>query len=499
MVRTVAIIGAGMAGLSTARALSEVGFEPTIYEKESEVGGVWAASRRYPGLTTQNVRSTYCFSDYPYPKDYPEWPTGEQVQRYLEGYVDFAGLRDRIRLTTEVTLARQDALTGRWTVTANDSTEDEFDFLVICNGIYSDPFIPEIPGSGPFLAAGGRICHTVDFHDREEARGLHVVVVGYGKSSCDVANSMVDTAASTRVVARHLVWKVPRRIKNVLNFKWLLLTRLGENLFPYIELRGVARFLHGRGRPLRNGMLAGLQSVITGQQNLDHLGLRPDEQLETIVNGTVSLETPGFFEKVAAGRLSVSRDATIEALEPGSAVLSTGERVPADLIVCGTGFHQRVPFLDTKVQRAVTDADGNFRLYRQILPTAVTNLAFNGYNSSFLSQLNAEIGAVWLAAYMLGSLELPPLKERESRIAQRQEWILRRTSGGNACKGTNLVPFSTHNIDELLGDLGYGISVLTRFKEWLFPVDPRHYRHALERLKLSASGRHMPETASKTV
>ena len=49
-----------------------MGHVVTLFEKDTEVGGVWAASRRYPGLTTQNVRSTYAFSDFPYPDDYPE-------------------------------------------------------------------------------------------------------------------------------------------------------------------------------------------------------------------------------------------------------------------------------------------------------------------------------------------------------------------------------------------------------------------------------------------
>lgn len=59
MVRTVGVIGAGFAGLVTAKVLKDFGFEPHVFECDFEVGGVWAASRRYPGLTTQNVRSTY--------------------------------------------------------------------------------------------------------------------------------------------------------------------------------------------------------------------------------------------------------------------------------------------------------------------------------------------------------------------------------------------------------------------------------------------------------
>lgn len=491
MVRTIAIVGAGFAGLSTAKVLRELGFEVTVFDKDSEVGGVWSTSRRYPGLQTQNVRSTYALSDFPYPSDYPEWPSGEQVQRYLASYVDHFDLADRIQLNSTVRSARQDPVTKCWTLDIDPIGIREFDFLVVCNGIYCDPFVPTFEGVEEFTAAGGRVCHTVDFHEIEEARDRNLVVVGYGKSSCDVAAACVDAAASTRVVARHIIWKIPPKLKDKLNFKWLLMTRMGENLFPYYHRRGMEKFLHGPGKPVRNSMMNSVESVIRKQYRLADLNLLPNGPLETIVNGTVSLATPGFFSAVADGRIVVDREVTIAKLEPGTAVLSDGRRIPADVVVCGTGFHQRVPFLPEDVQRQVTDADGNFRLYRQILPVGVSNLAFNGYNSSFFSQLNAEIGAAWLGAYLLGYLTLPSEEEQNTLISQRLAWTLERTGGGNSSKGTSLVPFSMHNVDELLRDIGESRSAATRAKEWLMPIDPRDYASVVTALR----ARHERDTA----
>ena len=105
----VAIVGAGFGGLSSAKVLQEFGHDVHVFEKDSEVGGVWAASRRYPGLGTQNVRSTYCLSDYPYPKGTPEWPSGEQVQSYMTGYAKKFGIDKKIRLNTSVDNAKQNA------------------------------------------------------------------------------------------------------------------------------------------------------------------------------------------------------------------------------------------------------------------------------------------------------------------------------------------------------------------------------------------------------
>jgi len=101
-------------------------------------------------------------------------------------------------------------------------------------------------------------------------------------------------------------------------------------------------------------------------------------------------------------------------------------------------------------------------------------LAFNGYNSSFFSQLNAEVGAWWIAAYLSGMLELPSDSDQTKFTDKRLEWMEERTEGKHA-RGTNIIPFSVHNVDELLSDLDMHISSFKRFQEWLLPIDPRNY------------------------
>jgi len=485
-VKTIAIVGAGFAGLSSAKVLKALGFEVQIFEKEPDVGGVWAASRRYPGLTTQNVRSTYSLSDHPMPAHYPEWPSGEQVQAYMQSYVDRFGLGPHIRLGTEVVTATLDEAAGVWTLTVADvktgvRTAHRFDYLIVGNGIFSEPSVPEYPGQEAFAAAGGRVCHTSQFTDLESARGKHVLVVGYGKSSCDVANATVGVAKSTTVVARHLIWKIPKKFGNVLNYKFLLLTRMGEALFKYIDLKGFERFLHGPGLAVRNSMLGSVESVVARQCKLRQLGLHPGTPLETIARSTVSLVSDDFYDRVDRGELKVKKHTSITRLGARSATLSNGETLSADLVVCGTGWHQRVPFFDAALMARITDAEGNFRLYRSILPTQVPRLAFNGYNSSFFSQLNCEIGAVWIGSLLKGGLKLPPLAEREAMIDRRLAWMEERTDGKHS-KGTNIIPFSVHNIDELLADLNLQLGLFTRIKQWLMPIDPGDYRVVTTRL-----------------
>jgi cation diffusion facilitator CzcD-associated flavoprotein CzcO len=472
----VGIIGAGVAGLTTAKVLKQAGHEVIVYDKAPDVGGVWSRTRRYPGLTTQSPKAQYSLSDFPMPRDYPEWPTGPQVQAYLAGYASHFGLDPALRLSAEVTAAVP-VPDGGWAVTASGGTE-HVEALVVANGIFCEPAVPRYPGEAEFTAAGGRVLAGTELHDEEQARGKRVLVVGYGKSACDVTVPLSKVAASADVIARHLLWKVPRRIGGFLNFKMLLLTRMGEALFKYLRPRGVEKFLHGPGNGMRGNMINSIGSASVRQFGLKRLSLVPPGQMEDIVRGAIGLATEGFFEGVAAGRIAVHANRTITRLLADDGVptaeLDDGTRLPADLIVCATGFTQSVPFLPADVTGRVLDERGNFMLYRQIRPVDVPGLYFNGYNSSFFSPLNAEMAAVWIAADLAGAVALPQPAQMRERVVEQLAFMDVATDTHHS-HGGKIIPFSMHNVDEVLGDLGVNISAVVRAWHWLMPVDPAAY------------------------
>ncbi len=492
----IVIIGAGFAGLACAKTLREFGFDVVLHESTPDVGGVWSATRRYPGLSTQNTKDTYAFSDFPMPDSYPEWPSGAQVQEYLEAYVDRFGLAPFLRLGSRVVRATPRP-GGGWTITARPIeggavSVTEADHLVVANGIFSTPKIPTWKGADAFVASGGRVLAAGEVTDLDVVRDRHVLVIGHGKSACDVSMPISTAAASTTVVARELLWKMPKKLGNVLNYKFLMLTRMGEALFRYLRPVGVERFLHGPGDPVRRVLLHGVQAVATRQLRLKELGLVPDGSFERIARSTVSLATDGFSEQVAAGRIRVLRDTTITELLVDAdgrrtARLSSGATVAADVVVCGTGFTQQVPFFDDDLQRRLTDERGNFQLYRHIQPLTVRDLSFAGYNSSFFSPLSAELASVWIASLLTGRHQLPEPAARERQVTEMLRWMEERTEGRHA-RGTNIIPFSMHNIDDLVSDLGVQLGPITRATQWLLPVSPSSYRSIAGQVRQRPSG-----------
>ncbi|WP_338763346.1 NAD(P)-binding domain-containing protein [Nocardia vulneris] len=476
----IAIVGAGIAGLACAKVLIQKGFPVEIFDRAPDVGGVWSATRRYPGLRTQNSKNTYHFSDFPMPSDYPKVLDGQQMQAYLDAYADHFGLRAHLRLGTEVVAA--DPVDSGWLLEIRDGSgihRSSCDHLIIANGVFSEPAVPDYRGADLFRAAGGQLGHSTELGDIEAVRGKSVVVVGYGTSACEIATAVSEVAASTTVVARRLLWKLPRKLGRAFDYERMLLTRFGQAHFQHRDPGRMDRFLTGSGNSFRVSNFDLMQELATKRLRLRELGLLPEGGFEQIAESTLGIATEGFYEQVGNGRIVVHRDTTITEMRGGreapAVALSDGAIVPADIVVSATGFQQRVPFLTPYVQRRLTDEHGNFRLHRQILPLDVPNLSFAGYNSSSISTVSAEATAHWTAALLAGELHLPDREVLSEQIDARLNWLAEQTNGHHA-HGTVVTPFSIRDIDELLRDLKFKLPLGTRAVQWLRPVRPESYR-----------------------
>jgi hypothetical protein len=68
-----------------------------------------------------------------------------------------------------------------------------------------------------------------------------------------------------------------------------------------------------------------------------------------------------------------------------------------------------------------------------------------------------------------------------------------RTIGHHAA-GTSIIPFSIHNIDELLADLRIDIGPLTRARQWVRRIQPQSYQQHIDRFT-TICGRANPHAA----
>ena len=490
--RRVCVIGAGISGLVTAKVLKADGFDVVVFEKESTLGGVWASSRTYPGLRANNPRDTYAFSDYPFPPTASDFPSAAEMRAYLRSYAERFGILACIQLGTEVVQVDRALAPGPtergWKVTVRSRGTRQletldFDFAVVCNGVFCEPRIPSIEGIDRFA---GRALHSSQLTDLELVRGKRVIVVGGGKSALDCAAWAAREGRSCTLVFRQAYWMLPRYLFGVINPQWFIFSRLTESFLGYHRLNRLEAVLHGVGRPLVRGMwwsftrLLRWQTAVPGSmlpeplpRNFEYLGV-----------GTEA------YELARSGRIRTERT-TIRRFPGGKAVeLESGETLEADVAIFATGWRQGVPFFEKAIRRQVEREDG-FQLYRLILPPAVSGLGFVGYNSSTACQLTAEVGAHWLSQHFLGALRLPGVDEMHREIARVRQWASRVMPARS--QGFFIGPHVTHYLDELLRDMGLPTARRTNFvAENLLPQWPSNYQTLAEERRHAREGRTPP-------
>ncbi|MEU2258663.1 NAD(P)/FAD-dependent oxidoreductase [Nocardia xishanensis] len=358
----VAVIGAGVAGLVTAKVLRDDGFDVVVFEKEPAVGGVWIESRTYPGLRTNNSHDTYAFSDHPYSRSADMFPTAAQVREYLGSYVRRFRLEPHLRLSAEVIeLSRQGPVFEVEVRSGSDFTTWFFDFVVVCTGVFSEPHVPEIEGMQRFV---GRLLHSSQATDPALFAGQRVVVVGAGKSALDLAAWAAAHASTCTLVFRRPHWMIPRYLLGRIPSDRLLTTRANEALFRYHRLNRTEQFLHGAGKRLTQL----IWQVVSRLIRL-HLGMPaamvPDKPLPTgIENIGVA---PEFYRMARAGRVLTRRDTIATFPEGNALLLAAGDRIDADVVIFATGWRQSLPFLAPELEAAVL-RDDHLQLYRRILP-----------------------------------------------------------------------------------------------------------------------------------
>jgi cation diffusion facilitator CzcD-associated flavoprotein CzcO len=460
--KTVAVIGGGVSGLAAAKAFDEKGHRVMGFERGSDFGGVWELSRSYPDVQTQSPKDLYCYTDHPMPSDYPEWPKGPQVHAYLHSYADKHKLGRLFQLNTGVVAMerRADGQPG-WTLTleaAGQTRKEDFDFVAICTGQFSEKNIITHPGQSDFVGQGGQVMHSSEYTDPGLARGKRVVVLGGSKSATDLAvNAANNGAKSVTMVYRENVWRVPYFVGGI-NFKHLLYMRAQEQQFNQWGKSGLQRVIAAVLKPLVWVNFRGLETLLKAQLGLKKWNMVPDAPIEKTVSCSVPIVTPGLFESFKDGSVKPIQG-TFDHYEGDQVVLSTGDRIGCDIAILAVGWKLGVPVLPQDYQDKLIEADGQYRVYRLAVNPDLPDMGFVGFNSSFCTVLSAEMIANWLVRYADGQLaHQPDAAEMNSNIEMMLNWRRNERPAAQVYGGLCSAPFHFKHFDELLADMGARIT-----------------------------------------
>lgn len=487
-VRKVGVIGAGVAGLSTAKTLLSQGLECTVFERGSVLGGVWSTG--YLNFGVQVQRELYEFPDWPLPGDVPNFTPGPIIQRYLEDYAKHFGVWSRIIFETTVTgLREREDMKPGWTITHERNgfrDETEFDLVVVCIGLYSQQaHIPQAPGREEFA---GEVIHASALKSVDQLNGKRVVVVGFGKSATDIALESASVASDTTIVFREPHWPVPQKLAGVLPFKWAMLNRLTSTLIPpYYHAANAEQVVHTLGKPLVWLWWRLVELLLVVQCRLwSRFGNRPSlvpaKPIEFDAFGeSTMLPRPAFYRSVRDGAIEPQRSQIVRYADTG-VMLENGVRVDADIVVFATGWKTDFGFLSEKTLSSIGLEDDGLYLYRQMLHPNVDHLVFIGNASTVLSILTYSLQARWLAELIKGSHRLPSNEHMRQDIEKMKAWK-RRCMPFSQARGARLILHMQHYHDDLLTDLGQTplrkTGFAAPFKEVFAPYEPSDYRDVI--------------------
>ncbi|KAJ4370741.1 hypothetical protein N0V83_005262 [Neocucurbitaria cava] len=208
--KTVCIIGAGPAGLVTAKTLMQrCDFSVTILEAASRVGGMWRGQpgergdKCSPDMRTNLSSFTVAFSDLswasvdtsdpvPAPDSFTTlFPKAWQVGRYLETYAHRFGVHPNIIFNQRVVHAKLLEDVKTWeiasvnSVTLEESTQ-KYDYLIVASGFFGEPIASFDPSANKKLS---NIQHSSRFRDLSSLTNSagKIVVIGGGISGSEAA------------------------------------------------------------------------------------------------------------------------------------------------------------------------------------------------------------------------------------------------------------------------------------------------------------------------
>jgi indole-3-pyruvate monooxygenase len=310
--RNTVIIGAGPAGLAVGACLRKAGVPFIMLEQADRPGSSWHS--HYERLHLHTNKGMSQLPLYPFPQDFPRYPSRQQMADHLKAYAEHFELEPRFG--QHVTSVRREGVA--W-VTQTEDAQFRSDHVVVATGLLRVPHVPSWPGQEEFE---GDLLHTSEYANGAKYKGKDVLVVGFGNSGTEIAIDLWEHGARPHVAVRSPVNIIPRDLLGIpivavaAPFNWLPAGLVDAFMAPVLRL--LYGNLRRRGlRKLPYGPLAQLQH----HQRFPVLDF-------------------GVMKLIKDGHVPVQGG--IDRFEGNKVVFEDGSRKRFDAVILATGYRSHV-------------------------------------------------------------------------------------------------------------------------------------------------------------
>ncbi|NNH74704.1 NAD(P)/FAD-dependent oxidoreductase [Nocardia uniformis] len=333
--KSIAIVGAGFAGIGLAIKLRAAGFEDlVILERAADLGGTWQANT-YPGCACDVPSQLYSYSFAPNPNWSHTYAPQREILEYLRSVATEHGIASRIRYSTELLDARWDDSGSQWRIETSAGTLTA-DFVLSATGIFSDAKYPSLPGLETFA---GKTFHSLHWDHEHDLTGERVAVIGTGASAVQFVPEIQPTVGKLTLFQRSAPWIVPRLDRGTYGLERSLLRRLplvGKAIrgsyYTLIEGFGLIGFVDNRFRHPYE-LLGKMQLRRQVSDSTLRAKLTPDY----MIGCKRAIFSDAYLPAVARDNVEVVTTGIAE-VRAHSIVTRDGIEHPVDTIIYGTGF-----------------------------------------------------------------------------------------------------------------------------------------------------------------
>ncbi|KAF2033884.1 hypothetical protein EK21DRAFT_108674 [Setomelanomma holmii] len=455
--KSVCIVGAGPAGLVTAKTLLQKGgFSVTIFESADRPGGMWRAQpgdhgdKCSPHMRTNLSRFTVAFSDFSWSSADPStappmFPEAWQVGKYLESYAHQFGLEVHTRYNTPVIQAKGINDYRQWEVTtldqaSNQSRTQTFDYFIVASGFFDKPM-------RTVEASSAGIQHSSAFRsvDAVGSKPGDIVVIGGGISGVEAAAQAAFQVSSLKhspgnSASRHLSTKIhhvfnkpfyslPRYIpQNPSTNEPLKIINVAPNFLPLdLVLYNLSR--RGSGEISATISTVPSEKAQKGHEFLQSM-IGSEETRSTSPAYTGISDT--YTEFVRSGLIVPAQGWAMEVKEDGQggfeAVTSTTTITHVSGVIEATGYKPTLDFLNNNVKDLLSYDPSSpripFLLSRgSVLTSKIPSVGFVGfYEGPYWGVMETQarlIAKVWSDPSLAREEGVMPLYSQEDAVAMR--------------------------------------------------------------------------------
>lgn len=365
----VVVIGAGAAGLATARELARRGVRYRVLERGSTPGQTWADL--YDSLRLHTGRHLSALPGMRLPRGTPLFPSRTDFHEYLRSYARASSIPVETGRSVH-TVARRGE---QWVVEAGDERIPAA-AVVVATGIVANPYVPDLGGRAEFEAGGGRVLHSVEYRRPAPFADQRVLVVGVGNSGGEIASELARAGIDVSVAVRSGANVVP-------------LTLAG------VPIQYLATLVRKLPRPAQEKIVAAVRRISERRRGPPVLPVPPHSALDAI-----PLIGFNLVDEIRSGRVHVHPG--IDTFTATGVRFVDGSQVRFDTVILATGFRPALAPFGDALRR---DARGFALRADRVRSADYDDLVFVGHNyDSRGGLLNIAADAPLAARYIAGTV-----------------------------------------------------------------------------------------------